>query len=109
MKRAPVIYAILAAICYGISVPISKILLTNMPPILMASMLYIGAGIGMGAVNLLDRERKAKNEAGISKGDLPYVLAMVGLDIAAPILLMYELSITTSATASLLNNFEITA
>ena len=46
-------------------------------------------------------------EVGISRKDLPYIGAMVGLDITAPILLMYGLSATTPATVSLLNNFEI--
>ena len=43
--------------------PISKILLENMPPVLMASMLYIGAGIGMGAVNLIGKDQIKRYEA----------------------------------------------
>jgi drug/metabolite transporter (DMT)-like permease len=41
--------------------------------------------------------------------DLPYAVGMVILDIAAPILLMLGLTMTTAANASLLNNFEIAA
>ena len=109
MKKLPVLYAVLAAACYGISIPISKLLLVNMPPVLMASMLYFGAGFGMGAVGLLGKERSKRQEAGLAKKDLPFVIAMVILDIAAPILLMIGLSTTNPATASLLNNFEIVA
>lgn len=41
--------------------------------------------------------------------DLPYIVAMIVLDVAAPIFLMLGLANTTSANASLLNNFEIVA
>jgi drug/metabolite transporter (DMT)-like permease len=45
----------------------------------------------------------------LTKAELPYTIAMIVLDIAAPILLMHGLKITTSANATLLNNFEIVA
>lgn len=106
MKKLPFIYAVLAAVCYGISAPVSKALLRIMPPVLMASFLYLGAGIGMFAVNKLT---KPESEAPLTKAELPYIIAMVALDIAAPVFLMLGLERTTSATASLLNNFEIVA
>lgn len=98
-------YAILAAALYGASSPVSKKLLTHLPPTLMASMLYLGAGLGMSALFLL-QSRESKG-AGIEKKDFPYVLGMILLDIAAPILLMMGLYKTTASTVSLLNNFEI--
>ena len=52
---------------------------------------------------------RTTNEAPLTRGDLPYTIAMVVLDIAAPIFLMIGLSRTTAANASLLNNFEIVA
>ncbi len=106
-KTPPVLYAILAAVCYGVSAPASKLLLGKLPPLLMAAVLYLGAGAGLFTVNLFRRGRGS--EAGVTKQELPYVVAMVALDIAAPILLMLGLTRTTSATASLLNNFEIVA
>lgn len=98
-------YAILAAALYGASSPVSKKLLTHLPPTLMASMLYLGAGLGMSALFLL-QSRESKG-ARIEKKDFPYVLGMILLDIAAPILLMMGLYKTTASTVSLLNNFEI--
>ena len=50
--------AILAAALYAINSPFSKLLLDYMPSTLMAGFLYIGAGLGMGAVALI---RKAKS------------------------------------------------
>ena len=45
----------------------------------------------------------------LTKKELPYTVAMVVLDIIAPILLMFGISFTSSANVSLLNNFEIVA
>ena len=109
MKRLPIFYAIIAAACYGMSLPVAKILLDDMPPMFMASMLYLGAGFGMLAVNLFRKNQTVEIEARITRNELPYTAAMVVLDVAAPILLMVGLTKTTSATASLLNNFEIVA
>lgn len=105
-KYLAIFLAILAAFCYGISAPVSKVLLVDLHPTLMASLLYLGAGIGMLILSLTGKKRKQR-EAPLTKNELPYVIAMVVLDIAAPILLMFGLTMTTSATASLLNNFEI--
>ena len=43
---------ILSAILYAISLPISKILLKEIPPTIMAALLYLGAGIGMSVVSV---------------------------------------------------------
>ena len=45
----------------------------------------------------------------LTKSELPYTIAMIILDIAAPICLLFGLNATTAANASLLNNFEIVA
>ena len=102
--------AILAAALYAVNAPFSKLLLAEMPSTLMAGFLYIGAGLGMGIIALIRKARKTKTtEEKITKADLPYTLAMILLDIAAPIFLLLGLSFTTAANASLLNNFEIVA
>lgn len=102
--------AVLAAALYALNSPLSKLLLDFMPPTLMAGFLYVGAGLGMGVIALLRRATKQQTkEARLSKKELPYTLAMILLDIAAPIFLLIGLSRTTAANASLLNNFEIVA
>ena len=52
---------------------------------------------------------KMNKEERLKKTDFPYVLAMIILDIAAPILLLLGLSAATPENVSLLNNFEIVA
>lgn len=106
-KNLPIFYAILAALCYGISAPIAKMLQTQLSPTSIAAFLYLGAGLGMSVVQVARRGKSS--EARLVRSDLPYTVAMVLLDIAAPILLMIGLSRTTAATASLLGNFEIVA
>ena len=102
--------AILAAALYAVNSPFSKLLLAYMPSTLMAGFLYLGAGLGMLVVAGIRRLRKVeRREERITKADLPYTLAMILLDIAAPIFLLLGLSRTTAANASLLNNFEIVA
>lgn len=108
--RRGIFFALLAAALYAINSPLSKILLEFMPPTLMAGFLYIGAGLGMGAVALV---RKAcgteKREAKLTAKELPYTVAMILLDIAAPICLLFGLRSESAANVSLLNNFEIVA
>ena len=102
--------AIAAAALYAISTPFSKILLDGVSPTMMASLLYLGAGIGLLLVSCSRRiVGRESGEAPLDRSDLPYTVAMVVLDIAAPILLMTGLTMTSSATTSLLNNFEIVA
>ncbi len=105
-----ILLAVLAATLYAINSPFSKLLLDYMPSTLMAGFLYIGAGFAMGVIALIRKARKTeRTEEKITKADLPYTVAMIVLDIAAPIFLLLGLSYTTAANASLLNNFEIVA
>lgn len=102
--------AILAAALYAINSPFSKLLLEYMPSTLMAGFLYLGAGLGMGVIALFRKlNKRERTEEKITRADLPYALAMIVLDIAAPIFLLLGLSYTSAANASLLNNFEIVA
>lgn len=109
-RRKGIAFALLAAVLYALNAPFSKILLTRIPSTLLAGFLYLGAGVGMGFVFLLRRLRKAEQtEKPLTKAELPYTLAMILLDIAAPILLLAGLNFTSAAHVSLLNNFEIVA
>lgn len=105
-----ILWAFLAAFLFGMSMPFSKQLLQGIQPLMLAAFLYLGAGIGM---LFMDCGRSIlkipRSEARLTKGELPFVILMILLDIAAPIFLMLGLSRTTSANASLLGNFEIVA
>lgn len=105
-----VLWALLAAALYAISTPVSKLLLQDVAPTMMAGLLYLGAGTGMFVLGVVRRGiKQLPREQHLTRRDLPYTVGMVLLDIAAPICLMVGLTRTTSANASLLNNFEIVA
>ncbi len=109
-KKTAILWAVLAAALYALNSPVSKLLLDKIPPTMMAAFLYLGAGIGLTIVRLVQRGMgKGKKEEPLTRKDLPYTIGMVVLDIAAPIFLMIGLTRTTAANASLLNNFEIVA
>ena len=100
----------MAAALYALNTPFSKLLLNEVSPTMMAAFLYLGAGTGMLILGLVKRlSGKEKAEKPLTKKELPFIVGMVLLDIAAPIFLMLGLKNTTAANASLLNNFEIVA
>ena len=107
-KRRAIIYAFLAAVFYAVNVPFSKLLLKYVGSTTMAALLYLGAGLGIGILSLFNKNERQEAER-LSKKDLPFVIGMIVLDIAAPIFLMLGISQGSSANASLLGNFEIVA
>lgn len=109
-NKTATILAILAAALYAINVPLSKLLMENVTPTMLAGFLYLGAGVGIGMVLGIKKvQNKLVDEQWLDKKDLPYTIAMVVLDIAAPIFLMFGIANTNSANVSLINNFEIVA
>ena len=107
-KLKAIMFAFLAAVFYAINVPISKVLLQHVGPTTMAALLYLGAGIGIGMMSLFNKKDREKADS-LTKAELPYIVGMIVLDIAAPIFLMLGISYGSSANASLLGNFEIVA
>lgn len=109
-NKKAVTLAILAAALYAVNIPLSKMLLVEVEPAMMASLLYLGAGIGLFLVGKVqDAQTGGGNGNRLTRKEMPYTVAMVILDILAPILLMLGIMRTTSASVSLLNNFEIVA
>lgn len=105
-----ILWAVLAAALYAVNAPVSKLLLRDVSPTMMAALLYLGAGMGMLLLGVGRRRFGGENsEQKLTRKDLPFTVGMIVLDIAAPICLMIGLTSTTSANASLLNNFEIVA
>lgn len=109
-KYIAIIYAVLAAALYAINVPFSKVLLKQIEPTMMAAFLYLGAGLGLFIYSFISKSAKKEIAAKpLTKNELPYTVAMVVLDIIAPILLMFGIKFSSAANVSLINNFEIVA
>src|SRR5258706_1387229 len=102
MRRRAIAYALLSAALFGASTPLAKILLGSTSPLLLAGLLYLGAGIGLAAWLAARGGLRP-----IPRGDWPWLgAAVVAGGIAGPALLMFGLARTDGATASLLLNLE---
>jgi drug/metabolite transporter (DMT)-like permease len=100
----PILQALLAAALFGVSAPLSKALLSEVAPIPMAALLYLGSGVGSWLM-MLFQARDA--EARLVRTDIPWLMgALLAGGVAAPIVLMFSLQVTPAATAALLLNFE---
>ena len=112
MKRnhlSSLFLALLAALLFGASAPLAKLLLGEIEPVLLAAFLYLGSGFGLLAIKGVQRlgGSPADHEAGISRPDIKWLAgATLAGGVAAPIILMFGLRSTPAATASLLLNFE---
>jgi drug/metabolite transporter (DMT)-like permease len=105
----PALQVLVAAILFGASAPLSKILLGEVQPVPLAAFLYLGSGIGAFLMLLFQglRNKGQSMEAQLSRGDLPWLGgALLAGGIGAPIILLLGLERTPASTASLLLNFE---
>jgi drug/metabolite transporter (DMT)-like permease len=101
--------AIAAAVLFGACTPFSKILLGRVDPILLAGLLYLGSGCGLGILWVVrKRFRKGTNgEAALKLNDLPWLAgAILAGGVAGPVLLMAGLKATSASSVSLLLNLE---
>ena len=104
--------ALAAAALFGASTPFAKLLVGTVPPLVLAGLLYLGSGLGLGAVIAARRAfgragGSSRAEAPIARADLPWLAgAIVAGGILAPAVLLWGLAGTTASGASLLLNFE---
>ena len=100
--------ALASAALFGASTPFAKLLLGTVDPWLLAGLLYLGSGIGLGLVQLARRPLGiGAAEAPLRRSDMPW-LALVVLTggVIGPVLLMFGLARTSAANAALLLNLE---
>ena len=50
MTIRPALPALAAALLFGASTPLAKLLVGAVPPLLLAGLLYLGSGLGLGAL-----------------------------------------------------------
>ena len=100
--------ALASAVLFGVSTPLSKLLLGEVAPQLLAGLLYLGAGAGLvivhagGAIIGLPA-----TEAPLCRSDMPWLAAIILFGgVLGPLLLMLGLARTHAASAALLLNLE---
>jgi len=95
--------ALAAALLFGASTPVAKLLLKDVGPWMLAGLFYLGSGIGLASIRLVRgqaRVRLARGEAGWLAG------AVIAGGVIAPVLLMNGLARMPASGASLLLNAE---
>ena len=104
--------ALAAALLFGASTPLAKLLGADLPPLLLAGLLYLGSGFGLATLLLMrqawGRSRRADGSSlGMPARDLPWLLgAIVAGGMLGPALLMAGLTTTDAAPTALLLNVE---
>ena len=97
--------ALAAAALFGCSTPLAKMLLAELPPVMLAGLLYLGSGVGLSLVRFA--RRNVSREAPLVRADIPWLAsATLFGGVLGPVLLMYGLATSSSSAASLLLNLE---
>ncbi|MCB1788077.1 MAG: EamA family transporter [Gammaproteobacteria bacterium] len=108
--RYPIVAALASALLFGLSTPVAKILVSEVPPVALAGLLYLGSGAGLLAWRFARSRlflRPAAHEVPLARADWPWLAgAILAGGVVSPILLLSGLERTSGATASLLLNLE---
>ncbi len=108
----PILQAIAAALLFGASAPLAKLLMGEIEPVSLAAFLYLGSGIGLLIFKLIQRmiHKPISIETKLKRADLGWLAgAIIAGGVAAPIIQLFGLRNTPGSTASLLLNFESVA
>lgn len=110
MKKKGLQSAILSAILFGISPVACKAIVGQMPPALLAGLLYLGSGLGLTGV-VFHQRSDVRGILGALSWRQKAVLAGAILSggVAAPLFLAYGIRQGTATEVSLLLNFETVA
>jgi drug/metabolite transporter (DMT)-like permease len=104
--------ALAAALLFGASTPLAKLLGQQTTPLLLAGLLYLGSGFGLALVLMWRRAGRRGPERGgqgqgIPRQDVPWLAAAIlAGGVAGPVLLLHGLATTSAASGALLLNVE---
>ncbi|MGH7207599.1 MAG: DMT family transporter, partial [Nitrospiraceae bacterium] len=102
-------FGLVAAALFGVSPPFAKLLLPEAGPLLIAGLLYLGAGLGLLAFELISdcRPRSHPREARVRSSDM-WLLAGIVLTggILGPVFMLWGLQRLSAVIGSLLLNLE---
>lgn len=95
--------AIGAALLFGASTPLAKLLLQNVNPWLLAGLLYLGSGVGLTSYRVFSHSDSVR----LPRHELPWLMgAVLAGGVIAPVMLMFGLIGMPASDASLLLNAE---
>ena len=104
LRNVGVQAALVAAVLFGAGTPLAKLLLdADVSPWMLAGLLYIGSGLGLGAYRLIRRTARVR----LPRHELaPLAGAIFSGGVVGPVLLMFGLASMPASGASLLLNAE---
>lgn len=103
LRHIGIVAALVAALLFGAGTPLAKLLLSDIAPWMLAALLYLGAGLGLGLYRRVTRAPAVH----LPRGEWPWLLGAIGAGgVAGPVLLMLGLSGMPASGASLLLNAE---
>jgi drug/metabolite transporter (DMT)-like permease len=110
-KLTGVTAALTAALLFGLNPPFAKLLLPATGPLMLAALLYLGAGLGLAVVTLVAAREPASDatprEAPLRGADVWLLLAVIAAGgVAAPVLMLFGLARVSAVVGSLLLNIE---
>lgn len=98
-------YALLAAALFGASTPLAKLLIGEVPPVLLGGLLYLASGLGLSVARLV--RDSGWRASGLTRTEWPWLLGAVFFGgILGPVALLFGLLQTSASAASLLLNLE---
>lgn len=110
MTTRAILYALLSAVLFGVSTPTAKAFLGSTDPMVLAGLLYCGAGVGVALIGHVVRPMLSlpgTGEMTLVRSDLRWLAgAIVAGGVIGPVLLMIGLVRTDAAAASLLLTME---
>jgi drug/metabolite transporter (DMT)-like permease len=111
--RRGAIFGLLAAVTFGLSAPLAKLLGARIPPLMLAGLLYAGAAAALGTVGVLRsfggsaRGGTPRREAPLGRRDLPALVAVTVLGgMVGPLLMLFGLARASATAGALLLNLE---
>ena len=102
-----ILNALVAALAFGLSAPLAKRLLDVVPPLFLAGLLYLGAGLFLGLARRVWRRRPATGRLLISRDRWILAGVVIAGGLLAPPLLLWGLERSSAMTTALLLNLEV--
>jgi drug/metabolite transporter (DMT)-like permease len=109
VTRPGALMALVSAALFGASTPLAKLFLGDgFDPWLLAGLLYLGSGVGLGATHVArGLFGIPAAEAPLRRTDIPWLsLVVLSGGVIGPVLLMIGLSLSSASSAALLLNLE---